>query len=117
MRIDGKLCTTLIDNTYLDKWELSKEDVLEQAMDNTVKMAPPRFYDGMQLKLSILTGRYGGIPIKEFSPTENERRYGCFLSTDKKTEWCDGCVLSRSSKDDMSGIWYTSYLYCTDQYP
>ena len=82
---DGKLCTTLIDNTYLDKWELSKEDVLEQAMDNTVKMAPPRFYDGMQLKLSILTGRYGGIPIKEFSPTENERRYGCFLSTDKKT--------------------------------
>lgn len=82
---DGKLCTTLIDNTYLDKWELSKEDVLEQAMDNTVKMAPPRFYDGMQLKLSILTGRYGGIPIKEFSPTEKERRYGCFLSTDKKT--------------------------------
>lgn len=82
---DGKLYTTLIDNTYLDKWELSKEDVLEQAMDNTVKMAPPRFYDGMQLKLSILTGRYGGIPIKEFSPTENERRYGCFLSTDKKT--------------------------------
>lgn len=82
---DGKLCTTLIDNTYLDKWELSKEDVLEQAMDNTVKMAPPRFYDGMQLKLSILTGRYGGIPIKEFSLTENERRYGCFLSTDKKT--------------------------------
>ena len=47
---DGKLYTTLIDNTYLDKWELSKEDVLEQAMDNTVKMAPPRFYDGMQLK-------------------------------------------------------------------
>ena len=82
---DGKLYTTLIDNTYLDKWELSKEDVLEQAMDNTVKMAPPRFYDGMQLKLSILTGRYGGIPIKEFSPTENERIYGCFLSTDKKT--------------------------------
>ena len=82
---DGKLYTTLIDNTYLDKWELSKEDVLEQAMDNTVKMAPPRFYDGMQLKLSILTGRYGGIPITEFSPTENERRYGCFLSTDKKT--------------------------------
>ena len=82
---DGKLYTTLIDNTYLDKWELSKEDVLEQAMDNTVKMAPPRFYDGMQLKLSILTGRYGGIPIEEFSPTENERRYGCFLSTDKKT--------------------------------
>ena len=34
---DGKLYTTLIDNTYLDKWELSKEDVLEQAMDNTVK--------------------------------------------------------------------------------
>ena len=34
---DGKLCTTLIDNTYLDKWELSKEDVLEQAMDNTGK--------------------------------------------------------------------------------
>ena len=82
---DGKLYTTLIDNTYLDKWELSKEDVLEQAMDNTVKMAPPRFYDGMQLKLAILTGRYGGIPIKEFSPTENERRDGCFLSTDKKT--------------------------------
>lgn len=45
---DGKLCTTLIDNTYLDKWELSKEDVLEQAMDNTVKMAPPRFYDGRE---------------------------------------------------------------------
>lgn len=43
-----KLCTTLIDNTYLDKWELSKEDVLEQAMDNTVKMAPPRFYDGRE---------------------------------------------------------------------
>ena len=45
---DGKLYTTLIDNTYLDKWELSKEDVLEQAMDNTVKMAPPRFYDGRE---------------------------------------------------------------------
>ena len=45
---DGKLCTTLIDNTYLGKWELSKEDVLEQAMDNTVKMAPPRFYDGRE---------------------------------------------------------------------
>lgn len=82
---DGKLCTTLIDNTYLDKWELSKEDVLEQAMDNTVKMAPPRFYDGMQLKLSVLTGKCNGTSIEEFSPTKNERRFGCFLSTDKKT--------------------------------
>ena len=82
---DGKLYTTLIDNTYLDKWELSKEDVLEQAMDNTVKMAPPRFYDGMQLKLSVLTGKCNGTSIEEFSPTKNERRFGCFLSTDKKT--------------------------------
>lgn len=82
---NGKLCTTLIDSLYLDKWELPKEAVLEQALNNTMKMAPPRFYDSMQLKLSFLTGRCGGTPIKEFSPTENERIYGCFLSTDKKT--------------------------------
>lgn len=81
----GKLCTMQIDSTYLDKWKLPKEAVIEQAMNNTMRIATPRFYDGIQLLLAGITGKCDGTPIKEFHPTADERRYGCFLSTDKKT--------------------------------
>lgn len=82
---EDSLCEAVIDREFLNKWEMPEEAVLKKALDNTMRMAPPRFYSGMYLILAALTGKCDGIPIEKYRPTDIERRDGCFFSTDKKT--------------------------------
>ena len=82
---EEEMCTIMADRNFLDKWGLSEEAVLDQALYNAMKMAPPRLYNGMHLLLAALTGKCEGVPIEEYCPSDSERKNGCFFSTDRKT--------------------------------
>lgn len=82
---ENQFCTTPVDCIYLDKWGLSEDAVWENAMENTMRMAQPRFYNCQELLLSYISGKCRGIPVEEFVPTFMEGQFGCFLSTDRKT--------------------------------
>ena len=81
---ENQFCTTPVDCIYLDKWGLSEDDVWKNAMENTVRMAQPRFYNYQELLLSCTFRKCRGIPVEEFVPTFMEKKFGCFFSTDRK---------------------------------
>ena len=81
----GELCTIMADRNFLEKWKKPQKAVLDQALYSTLKMAPPRLYNGMHLLLAALTGKCEGVPIEEYCPSDSERKNGCFFSTDRKT--------------------------------
>ena len=82
---NGKVYSMMVDRIFLDKWNLSKDIVLKLAMENAVKMDPPKFYNGFRMILSAVLGRGAGISIEEYCPTEAERKLGVCLSTDENT--------------------------------
>ena len=88
LRVDeseGRICTTMVDRIYLDKWGLSGETVVERALSNTMRTDPPRIYNSTHLLLSAMTGEWDGISLENFSCDDMEDVGFCFLSTNKKT--------------------------------
>lgn len=82
---EGELCMTMINRSFLDKWNLSKDAVLEQALLDTIKMAPPRFYNFEKMLLVGNLDEYKGSSIEEFGFEDYERKFGSFLSTTART--------------------------------
>ena len=82
---EEELHTIMVDRNFLDKWRMTEEAVLDQALYNAMKMAPPRFYGNICLLLAVLTGKCEGVPIEEYYPNDFEREKGCFFSTDRMT--------------------------------
>lgn len=88
LRVDeseGRICTTMVDHIYLDKWGLSEETVVECALSNTMRTDPPRIYNSTHLLLSVMNGEWDGISLENFSCDDMEDVGFCFLSTNKKT--------------------------------
>lgn len=82
---EGELFMTMINRSFLDKWNLSKEVVLEQALLDTIKMAPPRFYNFEKMLLVGNLDEYKGSSIEDFSFEDYEKKIGSFLSTTART--------------------------------
>lgn len=77
--------TTPVDCIYLDEWGMTEDAVWENAMENTMRMAQPRFYNCQELLFSYIFGKCRGIPVEKFAPAVMEKKFGCFLSTERKT--------------------------------
>lgn len=104
------VCMAMLDKIYLDKWGVTVEKVVEQAMYNTMKEEPPRFYDLKQLLLTAVFKKCRGMAVEEYLPTDEEKEMGCFLSTGRKTNGATAIFYPGVARK-ICEVWHTSSIY------
>lgn len=107
---EDTVCMAMLEKSYLEKWGMTMEEVVEQAMFNTMKAAPPRFYDLKQLLLATVFKQCGGIAVEEYEPTVEEKEMGCFLSTGRKTNGA-AAIFYPGVARKICEVWNTSSIY------
>lgn len=100
----------MVDKKYLEIWGVTKEEVLEQAMQNTMRMSPPRFYSTIEIALSTFSKESKGFEIEEYMPTNEERIMGCFFSTTRMMKGGTAIFYPETAKR-ICKAWCTPAIY------
>lgn len=107
---EKNMCIIMVDKKYLEIWGVTKEEVFEQAMKNTMKMSPPRFYSTIEIALSTSSEECKGFEIEEYMPTNEERIVGCFFSTTRMMKGSIAIFYPETAKR-ICKAWGTPAIY------
>lgn len=80
---EGKLISTKILKSMVKKWGKNEDDIFNEAIENTYRMSPPRFY---MLEKMLLNNNYSGDSFMNSDDTFqlNDRFVGNLLSTTRQ---------------------------------
>ena len=80
---EGKLISTKILKSMVKKWGKNEDDIFNEAIENTYRMSPPRFY---MLEKMLLNNNYSGDSFMNGDDTFqlNDRFVGNLLSTTRQ---------------------------------